>query len=105
MTIIQFKKMYPNQIIPWLIERSTASGKRLPASSARLLIEFLGDNLFKLSSALRKVSDAVPSGAAITEDHVRRLIAGDKDANYFELSDAILSGDVRKTIPGIGFAP
>lgn len=90
--VLSWKKLYPNQVSAWLAEQAGAHGRRLQPAAARLLQEMLGDNLFKLDAALRKLSGLAPPGTAIQQDMVEAHIGADREATAFELQDAMTTG-------------
>jgi len=94
--VYESKKLYENQIGEWI--RRVLSGKRyqIESKAAVMLVEFLGDNLSKISNELDKLMVVLPEGSTITASHIEENIGISKDYNNFELRKAVGERNVYK---------
>lgn len=94
--VFESKKIYENQVPDW-IRRVLASKKyTIEIKAAQMLVEFLGNDLGRISQELEKLQLVIPSSQQITPELVEQHIGISKDFNNFELRKAIGEGDVAK---------
>ncbi|WP_159799001.1 DNA polymerase III subunit delta [Flavobacterium sp. MK4S-17] len=94
--VYESKKLYENQVADWI--RRVLSGKKYniePKASA-MLVEFLGNDLSRISNELDKLAIILPEGSTITPKHIEDNIGISKDYNVFELRKAIGEKDQLK---------
>ena len=94
--VYESKKLYENQIGEWI--RRVLSGKKylIESKAAVMLVEFLGDDLSKISNELDKLMVVLPEGSTITASHIEENIGISKDYNNFELRKAVGERNVYK---------
>lgn len=94
--LFESKKLYENQIPAWI--NSYLKEKKYSATpvSAKLLTDFLGNNLSKITNELNKLIISLPEGTNITPEHIEKNIGISKDFNNFELQNALTNRDVLK---------
>jgi len=94
--VYESKKLYENQIGEWI--RRVLSGKKylIESKAAVMLVEFLGDDLSKISNELDKLMVVLPEGSTITANHIEENIGISKDYNNFELRKAVGERNVYK---------
>jgi DNA polymerase III subunit delta len=87
--IYDSKKLYENQVADWI--RRVLSGKnyKIDTKAALMLVEFLGNDLSKISNELVKLMVVLPLNSNITPKDVEENIGISKDYNNFELRKAI----------------
>ncbi|MFC1588165.1 DNA polymerase III subunit delta [Planctomycetota bacterium] len=100
--LLKYNKLYPNQIPAWLIDFAADLDLSLPPACTRLLVELLGDNLFKLSSAVQKLAGILPAGTTVRTDQILSMIGADRGAGFFELQDTLLAGEARQCLQVLG---
>jgi len=94
--VYESKKLYENQVAEWI--RRTLSGDKytIVPKAAQMLVEFLGNDLSKISNELDKLKIILPEGTQITPEHIEENIGISKDYNNFELRKAIGARNVYK---------
>ncbi|MBI9041415.1 DNA polymerase III subunit delta [Lutibacter sp.] len=87
--VYESKKLYENQIADWI--RRVLSGKKyqIEGKATLMLVEFLGNDLSKISNELDKLMVVIPAGSTITPNHIEENIGISKDYNNFELRKAV----------------
>lgn len=93
---MESKKLYDNQIPDWIVKYCSQRKFRIDTKSAMLMVEFLGNDLSKVSNELDKLMIACESTMTITSDTIEENIGISKDFNNFELMNAIGKKDVLK---------
>jgi DNA polymerase-3 subunit delta len=95
--IYDSKKLYENQVADWI--RRVLSGKnyKIDTKAALMLVEFLGNDLSKISNELVKLMVVLPLNSNITPKDVEENIGISKDYNNFELRKAIGERNVVKS--------
>jgi len=89
-------KLYENKIPQWIDSYVKQIGLSCDPRATRLLTEYLGTDLSKISNELDKLAITLPKGAAITPEAIESNIGISKDYNNFELQNVICRGDVAK---------
>jgi DNA polymerase-3 subunit delta len=94
--VFESKKLYDNQVGEWI--KRVLSGKRfgIEPKAAAMLVEFLGNDLSKISNELDKLAIILPKGSTITPKLIEDNIGISKDYNIFELRKAIGEKDQLK---------
>ncbi|MCQ2249713.1 MAG: DNA polymerase III subunit delta [Bacteroidales bacterium] len=89
-------KLYENKIPGWIEQYAKQMGLQCDPRATRLLTEYLGTDLSKISNELDKLAITLPKGAPITPEAIEKNIGISKDYNNFELQNVICRGDVAK---------
>jgi len=94
--IYESKKLYENQVAEWI--RRVLAGKKykIHNKAAIMLVEFLGNDLSKISNELDKLMVILPVDSDITPKDVEENIGISKDYNNFELRKAVGERNVFK---------
>ena len=95
--LFESKKLYDTALPQWL--KRVLSGKKLdiePKASA-MLIDFLGNDLSKISNEIDKLAIVLPAGSTITPEVIEKNIGFSKDFNIFEFQKAIGQKNVLKS--------
>jgi DNA polymerase-3 subunit delta len=87
--LFESKKLYENQVGDWI--RRVLSGKKyeINPKATQMLVEFLGNDLSKISNELDKLMLVSPQGSEITPKLIEDNIGISKDFNNFELQKMI----------------
>ncbi len=93
---LECKKLYDNQIAPWVESHLRAQGYHIEPKAAALLAEFVGTDLSRLNNELEKLAILIPKSHNITAADVEQNIGISKDYNNFELISALAHKDVLK---------
>jgi DNA polymerase III subunit delta len=88
-----FKKPYENQLTTFVSEYSKSKGMKVDDEAARVLSEYVGNDLNRLANEMDKVFNAVPKGSTITADQVMSQVGISREYNIFELQKALILKD------------
>lgn len=94
--VFESKKMYENQVADWIKRVLSGKGYAIEPKAAAMLVEFLGNDLSRISNELDKLAIIVPEGAVITPKVIEDNIGFSKDYNVFELRKALGERDQLK---------
>ncbi len=83
------KKMYDNQIAEWIRKVLAGKNYEIEPKATQMLVEFLGNDLNKISNELDKLMVVIPENNTITAKHIEENIGISKDFNVFELRKAV----------------
>lgn len=96
-TIYESKRLYENQIPSFIIQYLKERNVRIDMKPARLLTDFLGNDLSKLCNELEKLIISLPEAQrVITSEMIEENIGISKDFNNFELQKALAEKDILK---------
>lgn len=90
--VVEFAKLWDNQIVAWINARLMAQGLRIGNETAEFLLAWAGSDLRHLDNEIQKLATYLGDGAAVTEDHVRTLITSCEDQFVYLLIDTIMEG-------------
>ena len=94
--VFESKKLYDNQVGDWIKRVLSGKGYGIEPKGAAMLVEFLGNDLSKISNELDKLAIVLPKGSTITPKLIEDNIGISKDYNVFELRKAIGEKDQLK---------
>ncbi|MHA7944723.1 DNA polymerase III subunit delta [Formosa sp. 3Alg 14/1] len=94
--VFESKKLYENQVADWIRRILAPKSYTITPKAAQMLVEFLGNDLSKISNELDKLQIVLPKDSQITPEHIEENIGISKDYNNFELRKAIGARDVLK---------
>lgn len=94
--VLETKKMFENQVPDWIRRVLKGSGYTIDPKASEMLVEFLGNDLGRISNELDKLKGIIPRTEIITPEHIETNIGISKDFNNFELKSAIAERDVVK---------
>jgi DNA polymerase-3 subunit delta len=94
--LFESKKLYENQIADWITKILASKKYTIEPKAAAMLVEFLGNDLSKISNELSKLQIILPPDTKITAKHIEDNIGISKDYNNFELQNAIGTKDILK---------
>ena len=94
--LMESKKLYDNQVPEWIARYCKQKGFSIDTKSAVLMVEFLGNDLSKVSNELDKLMISCEGTKTISADSIAENIGVSKDFNNFELINAIGKKDVLK---------
>jgi len=94
--VFESKKLYENQVADWIKRVLGGKGYSIEPKAAAMLVEFLGNDLGKISNELDKLAIILPNGSTITPKVIEDNIGISKDYNVFELRKAIGEKDQLK---------
>jgi DNA polymerase III subunit delta len=86
-----------DKVPAWIMDHMSVLGYQIEMKAASLLVEFLGNDLGKISKELEKLILVLEGGnKRINADIIEKNIGISKDFNNFELNRALASRDVAK---------
>jgi len=94
--VFESKKLYDNQVGDWIKRVLSGKGYSIEPKAAAMLVEFLGNDLGKISNELDKLAIILPKGSTLTPKLIEDNIGISKDYNVFELRKAIGEKDQLK---------
>ncbi|MCW4470824.1 DNA polymerase III subunit delta [Flavobacterium sp. MFBS3-15] len=87
--VFESKKLYENQVADWIKRVLSGKNYTIEPKAAAMLVEFLGNDLSRISNELDKLTIILPPGNVITPKLIEDNIGISKDYNVFELRKAI----------------
>lgn len=94
--LFESKKLYENQVTDWI--RRFLAGKKyeIEPKAAQMLVEYLGNDLSKVSNELDKLMIVLPENSKITPKIIEENIGISKDFNNFELRKMVGEKNILK---------
>lgn len=96
--LVECKRLYENQLAPFIREEAAASGKRVEAAAVELLVYLVGNNLQELAAQVEKVATFCGARETITLADVREIVSDTKVDSIFELADALGRKELGKSL-------
>ncbi len=87
--LLESKKLYDNQVGAWINKLLQGRGYSIEPKANAMLVEFLGNDLSRISNELDKLKIILPKGHTISPNDIEYNIGFSKDFNVFELQNAI----------------
>lgn len=94
--ILESKRIYDNQIPPFIVNQAKDSGLVIDSKIASIIAENLGNDLSKIANEINKLSLNLAKGSSVTVQDVETYIGISKDYNVFELQKALGAKDKAK---------
>ncbi|MBA2407527.1 MAG: DNA polymerase III subunit delta [Chitinophagales bacterium] len=94
--VMTTRKLYENQIPDWIQHYLAERNLKVEPKAASLIVEFVGNELSKVSNELEKLILNIKTGSQITIEDIEKNIGISKEYNTFELTKAIGFRDVKK---------
>lgn len=94
--ILTVKPLYENQLIPWIHDRAKDLKLEIVPEATALLAAYIGADLFRLDSELKKLKIALNQGDTVNLEHIEKYVGVSKAFNSFELQKAIGLGQLAK---------
>lgn len=87
--VFESKKMYENQVGTWITRVLQGKSYSIEPKASAMLVEFLGNDLSRISNELNKLQIILPKGHTISAKDIEENIGFSKDFNVFELQNAL----------------
>lgn len=87
--VFESKKLYENQVGTWISRVLQGKGYSIEPKANAMLVEFLGNDLSRISNELNKLQIILPKGHVISPKDIEENIGFSKDFNVFELQNAL----------------
>ncbi len=89
-TIFESKKLYDNQLVPFVTAYLRRRKVGIRPEAAGMLVDYIGSDLNRMASELDKLCIALPPAeTTITPDFVASHVGVSRDFNVFELQEAL----------------
>lgn len=83
------KGLYDNELPAWVAAYVKSIGFEINEQAVRLICEFVGNNLTRISNEINKICVNITAKTVITDAHVVQYVGVSKEYNVFELQKAI----------------
>ncbi|MGD8562578.1 MAG: DNA polymerase III subunit delta [Desulfarculaceae bacterium] len=93
-----FKKMYPQELVPWLKKRASQRGNALDHQSAERLAELAGLGLGALDSELEKLSLYAGKRQKIQPADIDAVLGQGRLYSVFDFTDALAEGSLSRAL-------
>ena len=94
--LFETKKLYENQVPDWIMKYAESKSIKIDPNAARMIAEFVGTELHKLSNEIDKL--ALSYKGTVSIDIIREQIGISREFNIFELQKALSSRDKLKSM-------
>ncbi len=101
--VLDEKKLYENKVGDWITKMLASKGYKISPKASLMLVEFLGNDLSKISKELEKLTQILKPEQQITPELIEENIGISKDYNNFELQKALGSKDIKKAFRIINY--
>lgn len=88
-----FKKPYENQLPAFVSEYSKSKGVKVDDEAAKVLCEYVGNDLSRLANEMDKVFMTAEKGSVVTAEQVMSQVGISREYNIFELQKALILKD------------
>jgi DNA polymerase-3 subunit delta len=109
--LVEFKRLYENQLLPFLRNEAACLGKTFEPTAAEMLLYLSGNNLKELVSQIEKASLHAGGKDTIDVTDVKAVVSDTRVDSVFELANSLGDKDIDKalrnlnTLLGDGEAP
>ncbi|OGU30476.1 MAG: DNA polymerase III subunit delta [Ignavibacteria bacterium GWA2_55_11] len=93
--VVEFKKLYENEVPGWIVQRCRTMGKKIDLDAARLLQGYVGDSLMSIQRELEKLITFVGDRSELSVDDVSAIAGASRGFTVFDLQNAIGRRDYR----------
>ncbi|HAP00446.1 MAG TPA: DNA polymerase III subunit delta [Bacteroidetes bacterium] len=90
------KKIYESELPDWILRYAHEEKLKLTEEAAMLLAEFIGNDLSRIASELKKLLINIPEGKTIDANDISSNIGMNREYNSFELNRALGEKNVLK---------
>lgn len=94
--ILTSTKLYDNQLPDWIRAYVKDKGHGITDKAVFMLVEYIGNNLERLSNEIDKLMINVPDDTEINDHLIQKYVGISKEYNAFELQKAVAVKDVLK---------
>ena len=96
--LVEFKRLYENQLGPFIREEAAGFGKKMEAAAAEMLVYLAGNNLQEIAAEVEKVATYIGGRDTIKVADIREIVSDTKVDTVFELADALGGKDLGKAL-------
>ncbi len=99
--LVEFKRLYENQLLPFIRSEAAEQGKKFQPAAAEMLICFSDNNLQELVSQIEKIALYAGKRDIIELDDVKAVVSDTKVDSVFELANSIGEKNLDKALRNI----
>jgi len=96
--LVEFKRLYENQLAPFIREEAAAYGKRMEPAALEMLVYLVGNNLQELAAEMEKVATFIGNRDMVKVADIRAIVSDTKVDTVFELANAMGEKDTGKAL-------
>jgi len=96
--LVEFKRLYENQLLPFIRSEAAEQGKKFQPAAAELLICLSGNNLQDLVSQIEKIILYAGSRDIIELDDVKAVVSDTRVDSVFELANSLGEKNLDKAL-------
>jgi DNA polymerase-3 subunit delta len=96
--LVECKRLYENQLGPFIREEVAVCGKRVEAAAVELLVYLVGNNLQELAAQVEKVTTYVGARETVKLADIKEVVSDTKVDSIFELADALGGRELGKAL-------
>jgi DNA polymerase III subunit delta len=96
--LVEFKRLYENQLGPFIREEAAARGKKVEPAALEMLVYLSGNNLQELAAELEKVATFIGHRDMIRVADIKEIVSDTKVDSIFELTDAVGGKDLARAL-------
>lgn len=100
--LLQFKKIYENQLPQWTVSLVESKGFQIDNRALILLVNHVGNDLARIANEIDKLALNI-SGKTITPQDIETYIGISKEFNAYELQDALATKDLKRAVQIINY--
>jgi DNA polymerase-3 subunit delta len=96
--LVEFKRLYENQLLPFIRNEAAEHGKKFQPAAAEMLICLSGNNLQELVSQIEKIVLFVGKRDVVEMDDVKAVVSDTKVDSVFELANSLGEKNLEKAL-------
>jgi DNA polymerase-3 subunit delta len=96
--LVEFKRLYENQLAPFIREEAAAYGKKVEPAALEMLVYLVGNNLQELAAEMEKVATFIGSRDMVKVADIRAIVSDTKVDTVFELANALGEKETGKAL-------
>jgi len=96
--VCEHRALRGGALVSFVVAEATMRGHRMRSDSAKLIIEYAGEQLWALSEAVERLALYVGQGQAIESVDVERCLTRERSETVWSLIDGVSRGDARTTL-------
>jgi DNA polymerase-3 subunit delta len=96
--LVEFKRLYENQLAPFIREEAAACGKKVEPAALEMLVYLVGNNLQELAAEMEKVATFIGNRETVKVADIREIVSDTKVDTVFELANALGEKETGKAL-------
>lgn len=97
-SLLTTKKLYENELQPWIEELVHSKGLQITKKALLLLADHIGNDLSRIDNEVEKIRVNLGARKSISEDDIEEFIGISKEYNVFEFQHALAQKNLARTI-------